>query len=244
MVTSEYVNWIRRAELETVIPLLPPSAKVLEIGGGTGEQALQLSRLGFDVTAIDLPSSNYSTARVFPIIEYDGQRIPFPDGTFDVVFSSNTLEHVRDLKRMHAEIRRVLAPTGFCLHIVPTGAWQFWSIISAFPSAGRELIQARSLRDVYLGLRHLARAAIPPRHGERGFGLLEIWLFRPAWWRRNFRKNNFVVEADAPVGLFYTGNGFFGSSWPISKRRRLAPRLGSACHIFKLRPQPGQQAPK
>jgi ubiquinone/menaquinone biosynthesis C-methylase UbiE len=63
-------------ELETIMPLFPSGACILEIGGGTGRQALELLRRGFQVTAIDLASSSYpahraavlgSTAHVFAL---------------------------------------------------------------------------------------------------------------------------------------------------------------------------------
>jgi len=38
------------------------------------------------------------------------------------------------------------------------------------------------------------------------------------------------------MGLFYTGNMTFGVRWSLPKRARLARVLGSACHIFELRP--------
>src|SRR5947209_11348418 len=115
-------------ELETILPLFPSGARILEIGGGTGSQALELSRRGFKVTAIDLASSAYAAHRVFPIIDYDGATIPLPEASVDVVFSSNVLEHVPDLARMHAEIRRVLAPHGKCIHVLPTHVWRFWTV--------------------------------------------------------------------------------------------------------------------
>jgi hypothetical protein len=38
--------------------------------------------------------------------------------------------------------------------------------------------------------------------------------------------------------LFYTGNLLFGHQWSLEKRKRLAGRLGSACHIFELKALP------
>lgn len=237
MVSAEYVNWVRRAEVEVVAPLLRPGASVLEIGGGTGQQALDFSSLGFEVTSIDLPASTYSAARIFPIIEYDGRTIPFGDGSFDIVFSSNTLEHVRDLEPLHAEIRRVLKPDGYCVHVLPTANWRFWTMISGLPSGARQLVRSRSAADLKRALGACIEALLPARHGERGNALLELWLFRPAWWRRHFARNGFTVTVDRPVGFLYTGHELFGTSWPADLRRRLARVLGSSTHIFVLQPQ-------
>src|SRR5262249_57567979 len=120
VVSCEQLDGVRGAELDKVASLFPTGARVLEIGAGTGKQALELQRRGFDVTAIEIAESNYAAHRVFPIKDYDGRAIPLADASVDVVFSSNVLEHVTDLSRMHAEIRRVLAPGGTCVHVLPT----------------------------------------------------------------------------------------------------------------------------
>lgn len=103
----DQLNVIRTAEIAEIAPHLPPRARVLEIGAGTGLQALELQRRGFDVAAIELADSAYAGARVFPVTDYDGLHVPFAAQSFDIVFSSNALEHVHDLGGLHAEIRRV-----------------------------------------------------------------------------------------------------------------------------------------
>jgi SAM-dependent methyltransferase len=48
--------------------------------------------------------------------------LPIPNGSYDVVFASHVLEHIRDDKRALAETARVLKPGGFCLLPVPVVA--------------------------------------------------------------------------------------------------------------------------
>lgn len=248
MFSIEQLNVIRTAEIAEIAPHIPLRARVLEIGAGTGQQALELQRRGFDVDAIEVTDSAYASARVFPVIDYDGAHIPFPNGSFDVVFSSNALEHVRNLAGLHAEICRVLKPDGIAIHVLPTHVWRFWSILSAFVSAPIYLGAAvrrmlpgshdqRSVKRVwYEAVRTCAAAVLQPRHGERGIGLAELWLFHPRWWRRNFESNGFVLLYDKPMGLFYTGSMVFGARLPLERRARLAEILGSACHLYAMRP--------
>ena len=135
MFSYEHLDALRAAEIERVVPFFLAGARVLEIGAGTGKQALELRRRGFEVTAIEIADSNYATHRLFPIVDYDGLTIPLPDASTDVVFSSNVLEHVPDLARMHREIRRVLTPGGKCVHVLPTHAWRFWTTLAGYPDA-------------------------------------------------------------------------------------------------------------
>jgi SAM-dependent methyltransferase len=56
------------------------------------------------------------------LVEYpavDMQRLPFPDGHFDLVVHSDTLEHVPDPLAGLCECRRVLRPAGRCVFTVP-----------------------------------------------------------------------------------------------------------------------------
>ena len=250
MFSVEHLNKLRSYEIERVVRHLAPGARVLEIGAGTGQQAAALAARGFKVTAIELESSNYAAARVFDVVDYDGRRIPFPDKSFDIVYSSNVLEHVPDLTTLHAEIRRVLVSGGYCVHVLPTHSWRFWTTLITFPDAllyvsttFRNLIprpsaSANEAKRLASSWWNFAKRGASPflqrRHGERGNIISELWLFHPNWWRRNFTENGFAVVEDEPMGLFYTGNMLLGGRWGFTSREAAAAWLGSACHLFKL----------
>lgn len=251
MFTVEFLHTIRALEIDIVASRIPRGAKVLEIGAGTGWQARELHRRGIDVHAIEVPGSNYEADRVFQVAEYDGKQIPFEDATFDVVFSSNVLEHVRDLGALESEVRRVLKPAGICLHIMPTAAWRFWTTLAAFPAGVQKAAAIfrerqppagwlRRLRrvfiNVFLALGALLHPFVQGRHGERGCLFTELWTFRPATWRRHFRRAGFEVIRDLPMGLHYTGHFVLSRRMSMEQRARLAERIGSACHLFELRP--------
>jgi SAM-dependent methyltransferase len=251
MLEIDYLNRLRTVEVDRIVRYLEPGARILELGAGTGRQALDLSARGFRVDAVEIGASNYAGERLFPIVEYDGRHIPFPDATFDIVFSSNVLEHVVDLQQIYSEIRRTLRPGGYCLHVLPTHTWRFWSTLSAFPvgfekafklslslfrkatSLPRKLFGLLAAPFVALG--YILDPLFQRRHGERGNLVSELWLFHPSWWRRNFRSNGFEIVRDEPMGLFYTGHALFGASTSFDRRARWARYLGSACHLFQLR---------
>jgi SAM-dependent methyltransferase len=246
----EHLHALRAAEIDKIITFFRPGARVLEIGAGTGHQALELFKRGIDISAIEIPDSNYAQARLFSINEYDGSHIPFEDASFDVVFSSNVFEHIVDLHQTNREIQRVLRPGGYCVHVMPTHSWRFWTTLSAFPTAfqyaaalksqllplgipGRTNVR-RSISAWLQVARHLAAPFFQRRHGARGNIISELWLFHPSWWRRAFREDGFEVITDEPMGLFYTGHMTLGPGLSLARRERLAKVLGSACHLFKV----------
>lgn len=249
MYSVDWLNRIRSEELATVAEWLVPPLRILEIGAGTGAQARSLASAGFDVTSLDLPGSSYARDRVYPVREYDGKTLPFPDGAFQMIYSSNVLEHVIDLPSMMAECRRVLSPRGGCIHVLPTSAWRFWTTAAHFPalvpSAPRLSADAWRQCQAYDPLQRIAKTAatvtaslmdtfLPSRHGERGDCMSEISLFSHQAWRKCFESNGFYVRRWRPLGLFYTGYGVLGANVPISVRRRMSRLFGSACNVYEL----------
>jgi len=247
----DFLHVIREFELARVVSHFRVGARVLEIGGGTGYQARRLSEMGFDVSAVDIAGSRYVADLVFPVQIYDGVELPFPDQSFDVVFSSNVLEHVRDPATMHREVRRVLRPDGYCVHVVPTGAWRLWTNVTHYAEMLQRMVLAipglvprgvgrverRRLLiagwDLFSTLRSYA---IVKRHGERGNALSEIFWFSTSHWDRQLHGFGFDVVERAPIGLFYTGNMILGSRLSLQTRQQLARFLGSACVLFRLAP--------
>lgn len=98
-------------------------ASALVIGCGQGDE---IGLLRGQITAFDLSHHAVSHARsIFPAAHYlqaDGMRLPFADGSFDLVLTSEVLEHILEPENMLLEICRVLKPGGRC--IITTPNWQ------------------------------------------------------------------------------------------------------------------------
>ncbi len=240
MFSIEFLHAIRTAELGEALTYIAPASCVLEIGGGTGFQARLLHEAGHSVECIDRPGSTYAGQRVFAVRDYDGARIPYRDGAFEAVFSSNVLEHIPDLPPLLGEIRRVLKPGGRCIHIMPSPAWRLWTIATHYPNLPL-LLWGRGRGDnpfpavAQRSLPHLLlRAAWPGPHGESGTMLGEIRLFSRKTWLARFAALGFAPVAVRPVGLFYTGNMLLGPHLSIAARRRIAPFLGNAATLYVL----------
>lgn len=240
------LHFIREQEIDILAGYLRGGHRVLELGAGTGYQARALAERGFEVEAIDLPGS--SMARVFPVTEYDGETIPFPDASFDIVFSSNVLEHIRDLGPMLAETRRVLKPGGYAVHAMPSRSWRFWTnvagpldaipfVVASLTGNTVEPERAHPESRAFRFAKGFVARFVPVRHGEKGNAMTELVTFGKRAWVRQFRKYGFEVTAVEPLNLFYTGWFLLGRRWSLDSRRGAAKLFGSACWVYQVRPQ-------
>ena len=107
-------------------------ARILEIGSGSGGRSVALALHGADVVGIDPSEPGVAASRLraqrYPGLRVDfrvgvGEQIPFPDGSFDLAFSIEVLQHVQVLWRVVAETFRVLRPGGHCYHEAPNGRY-------------------------------------------------------------------------------------------------------------------------
>ncbi|HWH31473.1 MAG TPA: class I SAM-dependent methyltransferase [Egibacteraceae bacterium] len=88
-----------------------PDARVLEVGCGEGEIAQRLRARWPEVTGLDLPDAGLRQAwdgvDGVRFLHGDAERLPFPDGAFDVVVAVEVLEHLRDPAQGLRELARV-----------------------------------------------------------------------------------------------------------------------------------------
>lgn len=100
--------------------VLPPSAGILEIGCGRGPMIQALRARGLEVIGVDNDEALLRTwdhrGRVCVAL---GDRLPFPDRSFDVVMSFDVFEHIPDSDAHLEEVRRVLRRPGHYLVQTP-----------------------------------------------------------------------------------------------------------------------------
>jgi SAM-dependent methyltransferase len=94
--------------------------RVLEVGCGAGTDLARFARGGARATGVDLSSSAIDLAGknfeqqglAADLREADGERLPFPDDAFDLVYAHGVVQYTADPRALVEECRRVLRPGG------------------------------------------------------------------------------------------------------------------------------------
>jgi len=115
----------KRYELEPFIPefarfTTARGLSVLEIGVGLGADHQSFAEHGAVLTGVDLTQRAIEHTRArfalfgleSRLLQADAERLPFADGTFDVVYSWGVLHHSPDTPQAFREVHRVLKPGG------------------------------------------------------------------------------------------------------------------------------------
>ncbi len=101
---------------------------VLDVGCGTGRFTQRAGARGARMTSLDigvrLLDLTRRRCRTSPVAA-DACALPFGSNTFDVVISSECIEHTRDPEAALLEIHRVTKPGGTFVVTVPNQAWHF-----------------------------------------------------------------------------------------------------------------------
>lgn len=160
--SSEFFEQVERSrnELEPFIARYArfeetAGQRVLEIGTGLGTDLAKFARARAQVTGVDLTDKAISLTRARlrheglqgELCVADAERLPFPEDSFDVVYSWGVLHHTPDPERAVAEAIRVLRPGGrICVMLyarrswVALGLWVRYALLVGRP--------ARRVRDV------------------------------------------------------------------------------------------------
>jgi ubiquinone/menaquinone biosynthesis C-methylase UbiE len=99
---------------------------LLEVGCGIGIDLVRFARGGALATGVDLSETALSLAREnashagvnLELRLADGEDLPYPDGSFDVVYGHGVLQYTAAPERMVEECRRVLKRSGEAIFMV------------------------------------------------------------------------------------------------------------------------------
>ncbi len=108
----------RSAGQETLKPLiaalahLPRGSVALDVGGGTGNYAVELAQRGLRVTVVDRSPDMLRVAagKGLPVALVDATALPVPDGTVQAAMMISMLHQVPDWPQALREAQRILVP--------------------------------------------------------------------------------------------------------------------------------------
>jgi SAM-dependent methyltransferase len=179
---------------------LPPQPRVMDLGCGRGDSVDLFRAAHPDVrwTGVDVERSAEVAERVrrdAEFVTFDGERLPFGDEEFDLVFCKQVLEHVLRPAPLVADVARVLRPGGwFAGSTSQLEAFHSRSTANPTPYGLKLLVERAGLELVEL------------RPGIDGFTLvawraLGMPRFFGWWWARDSPGNVAISLACRLAGL-------------------------------------------
>lgn len=113
-----------------LLDLTNEKSNCIELGCGSGIYAIELLANNRKCIASDFSKNALELAKIkgknlyninVPTQLVDIYDIPYPDNTFDLVFSDGVIEHL-DIPKVLKEMKRVLKPDGWMVAKVPSGS--------------------------------------------------------------------------------------------------------------------------
>ncbi len=144
-------------------PGRPTAPRVLDLGCGAGDSVDLFRSLDPRVgwTGADIEHSDEVARRTrtdADFVTFDGERLPFPDAGFDLVYCKQVLEHVRRPGPLLAEVARVLRPEGAFVgstsHLEAFHSRSVWNytpygLMLLLEEAGLDLVEVRPVIDAF-----------------------------------------------------------------------------------------------
>ena len=108
-----------RKRTRYLVSTVPPPARVLDVGCGTGALAERLAESGYEVVGLDPSAGMLEVMRrrapATVAVQGSATEMPFADGEFDLSVSVATMHHIADPDGVRAaliEMVRVVRPGG------------------------------------------------------------------------------------------------------------------------------------
>lgn len=121
-----------RISFNLIKSYLSHDLKILEVGAGLCFFSLFLKQQGFNITALEPSSGGFNLFNVtkniilkhfshisLPILEISAEELTSAHSQFDLVFSSNVIEHIPKLNSALDSMLNILAPGGRMIHGCP-----------------------------------------------------------------------------------------------------------------------------
>ncbi len=254
--TDNWTHYVRMKEISQILPYLDKEFKILEIGSGDGYIAKYLNDIGYNVVATDL---NPRIPSYYNIQKVSANPLPFSSNSFDIVLSSNVLEHIKDLEDTLKELSRVLKMNGLMIHSVPTQTCSFFTtlfypifyfkkMINIFKNDNFNLTSLKTTHSIFKILNKFISFLIFVNpinivrwhgHGISLNPVHEFFLWSKYKWGKIFKKNDLNIVIVIHHSLFYTMLKLL--PFKLIKLRIFLGKMLYGSHVFVLQKNPTNQ---
>lgn len=197
-------TWDSSRYRDHLLSYINASHSVLDVGAGRGRDpemnfrgvAAKVTGVDLDPCVMDNPYLDHAVVQ-----ERSTDEFPFPDASFDVVMTSNVLEHVDAPELLFREVWRVLRPGGHFISKTPNRGHYVALIASVTPHVFHEWVNVRRGRnsvDTYpTHYRANSRAEISRLAARAPFDVVSLmtWEGPPNYLR--------LVPPIYPLGILY-----------------------------------------
>lgn len=123
-------NWDDELFRDAILGKLQPQMAILDLGAGAGilEQMDFRGHVSL-ICGVDLDPRVLANPYLDEGRVSDAGEIPYPDSSFDLIFSCNVLEHLANPHEVFCEVERVLRPGGLFLFKTPN-KWHYMPSIA------------------------------------------------------------------------------------------------------------------
>jgi cyclopropane fatty-acyl-phospholipid synthase-like methyltransferase len=219
--------------------------KVLDFGCGRGELLVQAAKAKANAVGVDYSEEAISLSRkaIYEnklrknanAIWIQGERLPFPDNTFDVVFFLDVAEHLyqQELQTALSELARVMKRSGkLIIHTAPNKDWldvgyryysrfaNFWASKLIWEPIYKTKLKyesdPRTKWDKKVHVNEQTVRSLLNRLKEAGFTKKRVWL--DSEFRRVSRGYKFQFTILQPIWLPIVGKYFQMDIWAKARK--------------------------
>jgi SAM-dependent methyltransferase len=188
---------------------------ILDIGCGLGMYTAAFGRYSRHVYGVEVEHGRaaQARARAAGVAQAVGEGLPFADGTFDVVFSHEVLEHVSDDRQVAREMVRVARRGGTVVTFAPNRLWP-WETHGVH----------------WRGQYHFGNVPLVNY-------LPDVLRNRLAWHVRVYTRRGLLdLFRDLPVEVLYQGTVYPGFDNLIQRLARLGPAIRTISYRLERLP--------
>lgn len=227
---KENLHEFREKEFNKIFNRFPHKVfpKILELGSGDGFQSKKLTLYAKKVIATDYLLEEQKNEPNVQRIQCDAENITkkFKKKEFDLIYSSNMMEHLQNPEKSVTESLQVLKDDGIIIHVMPNTLWKIFQLLFFHINlviVGIEALLNNNIKTQIKKQKNITKKTEnnpkrvkkysllrkiiwPIPHGEYPTNISELFMYRKKRWIHLFNKEANVLQVIK--GPISTGYGF------------------------------------